>query len=73
MVAGKELATGDADRGMPLMVVSNSRQIERRQVGFPLRTIAKWLGGMETRVPVGYEDEGGFHYGADLADWFFSI
>jgi len=24
-------------------------------------------------VPFGYEDEGGFHYGASLADWFFTI
>ena len=73
MVAGKELATGDADRGMPLIVARNTRQMGRHQVGFPLRGIVKWLGLMETRVPVGYEDEDGFHYGADLAGWFFSI
>ena len=73
MVAGKELATGDADRVMPLIVEGGTRQTEGQQVGFPLRGIVKWLGVMETRVPVGYEDEGGFHYGADLAGWFFSI
>ena len=66
MVTGKELATGNTDRAMPLTVDGNTMQIEGHKAGSPVRIIAMLCGVMETRVPVGYEDEGGFHYGADL-------
>ena len=67
MGTGKALATGNADRAMPLSVDSGTMQIEGHKAGLPLRIIAMLCGVMEIRVPVGYEDEGGFHYGADLA------
>ena len=73
MVAGNELATKSAGQTMPLTVDSNTIRIAGRQVGLTVRIVAKLCGVIESRVPIGYEDEGGFHHGADRADWFFSI
>jgi len=73
MVTGKELATGHVDQMMPLTVDSNIMRIAGHQVGLPLRIIAKLCDVIESQVPIGYEDEGGFHYGANPADEFFSI
>jgi hypothetical protein len=42
-------------------------------VKFPVRAIAKLYAAIEDRVPVGYEDETGFHYSMKASDWFFSI
>ena len=67
MVTGKELATGTVDRVKPPTDKSEATRIEEQKVGSPVRIIARLCGVMGTRVPVGYEDEGGFHYGADLA------
>jgi hypothetical protein len=67
MVTGKELATGRVDRATPLVPDSKSMQVEGHKVGSPVRIIAKLCGVMKSKVPVGYEDEGGFHFGADLA------
>jgi hypothetical protein len=33
----------------------------------------KLRAAIEARVPVGYEDETGFHYSLKASDWFFSI
>ena len=33
----------------------------------------KLQAAIETRVPVGYEDETGFHYSLKASDWVFSI
>ena len=73
MVTGKELTAGYVDQTMPLTVDSDTMRIAGHKVRLPVRIVAKWCGVMESQVPVGYEDEGGFHYGADMADWFFSI
>jgi len=35
--------------------------------------IAKWCGAIASHVPAGYEDETGFHYGANGGDWFCLI
>ena len=48
-------------------------QIAWHEVRFPVRIIAKLRAAIETRVPVGYEDETGFHYSMKASDWFFSI
>ena len=42
-------------------------------VRFPVWVIAKLYAAIEARVPVGYEDETGFHYGLKASDWVFSI
>jgi len=73
MLAGKELATECVDQKMPLAVDSNTMRIAGHKVGLPVRLVAKLRGVIESQMPVGYEDEGGFHHGVNLADWFFSI
>jgi len=51
----------------------NSLRIAWHEVRFPVRIIAKLRAAIEARVPVGYEDETGFHYSMKASDWFFSI
>jgi len=67
MVTGNELVTGRADRTLPQPVDGDSARITGRKVGFPIWKIAKLYGVIKSRVPIGYEDEEGFHYGANLA------
>ncbi|MGA2281626.1 MAG: hypothetical protein ABSG80_15140 [Verrucomicrobiota bacterium] len=43
------------------------------EVSFPVRIIAKLRAAIKSRVPVGYEDETGFHFSLKASDWFFSI
>ena len=71
MVTGKELVTGRVDQTLPQPGGGDSVRRTGRKFGFSLRKIAKWYGVIKSRVPVGYEDEEGFHYGANLAGWFF--
>ncbi len=52
--------------------VSNLR-IAWQEVSFPVRIIAQLRAAIADRVPVGYEDETGFHYGMKASDGFFSI
>ncbi len=73
MITGKELTTGHVGQTMPLPSDGNIMRIAGHKVGLPVRIVAKFCGVIESQVPIGYEDEGGFHYGANLADWFFSI
>jgi hypothetical protein len=42
---------------------SNPIELERRGAGFLVRIITKVWEAITSRVPVGYEDETGFHYG----------
>ncbi len=58
---------------MPLTVDGNTLRNAGHKVGLPVRIVARLGGVIESQVPIGYEDEGGFHYGANLADWFFTI
>jgi len=67
MVTGRELATGRIEQAAPLMVDSPVLLIEGQKIRFPARFVVKFCGVIESQVPVGYEDEGGFHYGAELA------
>jgi hypothetical protein len=73
MVTGNGLTTGRVDRTMPLMVDSNTLRMAGHKVGLLVRIVVKFCSAFESRVPIGYEDDGGFHYGANLTDWFFSI
>ena len=50
---------------------SNAIEIEWREVRFPVRIITKVCKDITFRVPVGYEDETGFHYGVAEAQPFF--
>jgi hypothetical protein len=42
---------------------SNPIELERRGAGFLVRIITKVCEAITSRMPVGYEDETGFHYG----------
>ena len=72
MIAGNQLAKRPVAQTPPSSSASNLR-IAWHEVRFPVRIIAKLRAAIEARAPVGYEDESGFHYGADATDWFFSI
>ena len=73
MVTGNEIVAGNSDRTVPQAVESNLVRMTRHGVGIPGRIMVKLRRVFETRVPVGYEDEDGFHYGADSTGWFFVI
>jgi len=55
------------------MVDSNTLRMAGHKVGLPVRIVVKFCSVIESQVPIGYEDDGGFHHGVNLADWFFSI
>ena len=38
------------------------------EAGFPVRIVEKWRAAIASRVPVGFEDETGFHYGVPADD-----
>jgi hypothetical protein len=73
MIAGSQLAERHVEQTIPSSSASNLPRIAWYEVRYPVRIIAKLRAAIEARVPVGYEDESGFHYGADATDWFFSI
>ena len=68
MVAGTQLSSKPVVETMPLSVTRDEGRMG--PVGW---IIATFRAAMEKRVPVGYEDEAGFHYGGDGTGWFFSI
>jgi hypothetical protein len=73
MIAGSQLAERHVEQTMSSSSASDPLRIAWHEVRFPVRIIAKLRAAIEARVPVGYEDETGFHYGADATDWFFPI
>lgn len=68
MVTGNKLATRCVGKAMPLTMDSNIMQTAGCQTGLPVRIAVKLSGVVESQVPIGYEDEGGFHYGAEMTD-----
>jgi hypothetical protein len=72
MIAGNQLAKRHVEQTPPSPSVGNL-WIAGYMVKFPVRAIAKLYAAIEDRVPVGYEDETGFHYSMKASDWFFSI
>ena len=72
MITGNRLTTW---RDEPIRSLSSARmvQVAWQENSFPVRIFAKLQAAIEARVPVGYEDETGFHYGLHAPDWFFSI
>jgi hypothetical protein len=73
MVTSKQLATKPAVKAVPLPLDRHNGRIAWYKIGSPLRIIAILRASLETRAPVGYEDDSGFHYGANVNEWFFSI
>jgi hypothetical protein len=72
MVAGIQLAERHVEQTVSASSASTLR-IAWHEVGFPVRIIAKLRAAIEAWVPVGYEDETGFHYSLKASDWLFSI
>ena len=73
MVTGTELAGNRIAGVMSLPLDRSNGRITWYQVGSPVRIAAILRAAIAARVPVGYQDESGFHYGAEAKDWFFSI
>jgi len=57
----------------PLQPVMNAVQTAWHKAAFPVRIIAQLRAAVASHLPVGYEDETGFHYGVDAGDWRFLI
>jgi hypothetical protein len=73
MIAGNQLAKRRVEQTLPSLSASNALRIAWQEVRFPVRIIEKLYAALETWVPVGYEDETGFHYSMKASDWVFSI
>jgi hypothetical protein len=73
MVTSTRLATRGGVGSLPLPLERKGDRIAWYQAGSPVRIIAILRASLEAQVPVGYEDDSGFHYGADASEWFFSI
>jgi hypothetical protein len=52
----------------PLVSARNAVQVAGPKAGFPNRITAKLRAAIDSHVPVGYEDETGFHYGTNAGD-----
>jgi hypothetical protein len=72
MIVDSKLAGRNAGERMSPACVSKLRFV-RHEVNFPARIVGKLRAMIEARVPVGYEDETGFHYSLKASDWLFSI
>jgi hypothetical protein len=72
MIAGSQLAERHVEQTTSSSSASSLR-IAWHEVRFPVQIIMKLRAAIETRAPVGYEDETGFHYSLKASDWFFSI
>jgi len=73
VIAGNQLAGRSVGQMMPLPFERQARRIAWHRVGSPTRIIQILNAAIEARVPIGYEDETGFHYGTDTRDWSFTI
>ncbi|HTY87840.1 MAG TPA: hypothetical protein VMB80_10280 [Candidatus Acidoferrum sp.] len=73
MVTGTELAVQQIAGVMPLPLERNGGRIAWYQVGSPVRIAAILRAALAAKVPEGYQNESGFHYGTEANDWFFSI
>ena len=72
MIAGNQLAKRHVEQTPPAPTAGNLR-IAWHEVRFPVRIMQQLQAAIETRVPVGYEDETGFHSSLKASDWIFSI
>ncbi|MGA3266120.1 MAG: hypothetical protein ABSE16_04780 [Verrucomicrobiota bacterium] len=48
---------------MPLSLGPSAIDVKWREARFPVRIVARLIDAIESRIPVGYEDQTGFHYG----------
>src|SRR5208282_5911967 len=59
-----QLAERSVELTPPLLRAGNAVPMAWAGSGFPVRIIAKLRAAIASRVPVGYEDETGFHCGS---------
>jgi hypothetical protein len=63
MITGVQLTDERLESVMPLELGPSLMDVKWYEARFPVRIIAKLFSAVESRIPVGYEDETGFHYG----------
>jgi len=63
MITVIQLADERVEAMMPLAMGPSAIEVKWHDVRFPVRIAAKLYSAIESRIPVGYEDETGFHYG----------
>jgi hypothetical protein len=63
-----QLAERHVEPTMPLPPARNAVRTAWRELGVLVRIIMKVRAAIASRVPVGYEDESGFHYNANAGD-----
>jgi hypothetical protein len=64
MIVGTQLASRRIDQMMHLPLNRNAtRRMAWHEVGSPVRIMAILRATIAVRIPVGYQDEAGFHYG----------
>jgi hypothetical protein len=68
VIATKWLAKRCLEYQMALSSGGNAVQTTGPKDGPAIQPIIRLRATIEARVPVGYEDETGFHYGADVTD-----
>jgi hypothetical protein len=73
VIAANWLAKRCLERTMALPSSGSVLQTRVPEVGPAIQIIKKLRATLESRVPVGYEDETGFHYGADVTDCSFKV
>jgi hypothetical protein len=57
----------------PLSSARNAAPAPEHRAGFPIRIAANFYAAFASHVPVGYEDETGFHYGIIEGDRYWLI
>ena len=78
MFGGFIIVAQDAENGqwaehyvqstMPLPSAGETVQTASHKAGFSVRIISRWRGAIASWVPIGYENETGFHYGPNPGD-----
>lgn len=68
VIATKWLAKRCLEHQMALSSGGNTVQPTEPEDGSAVQAIIRLRATIETRVPVGYENETGFHYGVDVTD-----
>ena len=63
MINGIQLGDERLESVMPFSLGPSAVEVKWQEARFPVRIVARLIDAIESRIPVGYEDETGFHYG----------
>jgi hypothetical protein len=69
---GNQSTEPHVEPAKPLPPARNAVLTTWSKTGFAVRNMVKWRATIASHVPVGYEDQTGFHYGVNPDDWSFS-